>query len=121
MKLLLDENLSWRLVANLQRSFPGTKHADQLGLRGATDAAVWEHARGEGYMLVSKDDDFRQLALLRGAPPKVLVLAIGNGGNAAVLELLGSHERRIAAFAADDSESVLVLRSGSEPPARAPQ
>lgn len=83
-RLLLDENLSWRLVEGLRPAFPGTCHAEELGLHGANDIALWETARRGGFMLVSKDDDFRQLCLLRGAPPKVLVLAIGNGGNAVV-------------------------------------
>lgn len=110
-RLLLDENLSWRLVERLRPAFPGTCHADELGLRGANDIALWDMARRGGFMLVSKDDDFRQLCLLRGAPPKVLVLAIGNGGNAVVHELLTRHAARIAAFDADPSESLLILRA----------
>lgn len=111
MKLLLDENLSWRLVARLDAAFPGTRHVDELGQRGATDLELWDLARREGFTLVSKDDDFRQLGILRGAPPKVLVLAIGNGGNQAALDLLTLHAKRIAAFGADASESLLVLRA----------
>ena len=61
-------------------------------------------------MLASKDDDFRQLSLLRGAPPKVLVLAVRNGGNAAVLDVLTSNCSRIEAFDTDAQESLLVLR-----------
>lgn len=110
-KLLLDENLSWRLVEKLQPDFPGTRHTDELGLRGASDIALWDIARRNGFMLASKDDDFRQLCLLRGAPPKVLMLAIGNGGNAAVQELLTRHAARIAAFDAEPNESLLILRA----------
>jgi len=105
MKLLLDENLSHRLVALLQDAYPGTQHVAHVGLQGATDAVIW------GFALVSKDDDFRQLSLLRGAPPKVVVLAIGNGGNAQALALLTDNRARVAAFEADAQESVLVLRA----------
>lgn len=59
---------------------------------------------------MSKDDDFRQLSLLRGAPPKVVVLAIGNGGNAAVLDMLMNNRACIETFDADALESLLVLR-----------
>ena len=110
-RLLLDENLSWRLVAKMQPAFPGTRHVDDLGLRSATDAQLWELARRDGFMLASKDDDFRQIGLLRGAPPKILVLAVGNRGNAAVLELLERQAAVIAAFDADPGESLLVLRA----------
>ena len=111
MKLLLDENLSRRLVPALQAAFPGTQHVADLGLQGEADTLIWATARQETYALVSKDDDFRQLSLLRGAPPKVLVLAIGNGGNADVLALLLNNRARIEAFDADALESLLVLRA----------
>lgn len=110
MKLLLDENLSSRLVPVLQEAFPETLHVEGLGLRGQPDATIWAHARQGSFLLVSKDDDFRQLALLRGAPPKVVVLAIGNAGNTAILRLLLEGRPRIEAFARDAQESVLVLR-----------
>ena len=48
--------------------------------------------------------------LLHGAPPKVLVLAIGNGGNAAVLNVLINNRARIEIFDANGLESLLVLR-----------
>lgn len=110
MKLLLDENLSRRLVPTLQDAFAGSRHLEDVGLQGEPDAAVWAFAGREGYTLVSKDDDFRQLSLLRGAPPKVVVLAIGNGGNAAVLDVLMNNRARIETFDADALESLLVLR-----------
>lgn len=111
MKLLLDENLSHRLVPALQAAFAGTAHVQQLGLQGESDGALWDFARREGYALASKDDDFRQISLLRGAPPKVLVLAIGNGGNADALRTLLRNQARIEAFDADALESLLVLRA----------
>lgn len=111
MKLLLDENLSHRLVPLLQDAYPGTQHVVDAGLQGAADAVIWDFAQREGFALVSKDDDFRQLSLLRGAPPKVVVLAIGNGGNAQALALLTDNRGHIEAFEADAQESVLVLRA----------
>ena len=110
MKLLLDENLSHRLVPAMQDAFAGTRHVADVGLQGEPDAVIWAFAGREGYTLVSKDDDFRQLSLLRGAPPKVLVLAVGNGGNAAVRDVLINNRARIETFDADALESFLVLR-----------
>lgn len=68
MKLLLDENLSRRLFHRLARDFPESAHADALGLHGKPDAEIWRHAREHGFVIVSKDDDFRQLSFLHGAP-----------------------------------------------------
>ena len=111
MKLLLDENLSRRLVPALESGFPGTQHVDDVGLHGALDAAIWDFAALNAYTLVSKDDDFRQLSLLRGAPPKVLALAVGNGGSATVLAVLLDNYLRIETFDADEQESFMVLRA----------
>lgn len=60
MKLLLDENLSPRLPALLVGLYPDSTQIELLGLRGATDTVVWEYAKAQGYVLVSKDNDFRQ-------------------------------------------------------------
>jgi predicted nuclease of predicted toxin-antitoxin system len=46
VKLLLDANLSWRLVKLLQHDFPGTEHVDFCELNvPAKDREVWEYAR----------------------------------------------------------------------------
>ena len=80
-----------------------------VGLHSQSDAAIWEFARDNGFMLVSKDDDFRQLAFIHGAPPKVIWLSVGNRATDAILLLLTEGLSRIEAFAADPEESLLVL------------
>lgn len=71
MKLLLDENLSDRLVPALADLFPGSRHVKELGLMHSADDGLWEHAGKNGFVLLTKDKDFQQLCALRGAPPKV--------------------------------------------------
>ena len=53
MKLLLDENLSPRLVELLAADFPGSTHIEHLKIRGATDAAIWAYARDSGYAFLA--------------------------------------------------------------------
>lgn len=114
MRLLFDENLSPRLVEALEPDYPGSAHVRMLGLRGATDAAIWERARQEAYVIVSKDNDFRQLSFLHGAPPKVIWLSVGNGGTEAILHFLRSQRGEIQAFEADTEASLMVLTLVSE-------
>lgn len=109
MKLLFDENLSPRLVQALEAEYPGSAHVRMLGLRGATDGAIWELARLEAYAIVSKDNDFRQLSFLHGAPPKVIWLSVGNAGTDAILRFLRSQRAEILAFEADTEASLFVL------------
>jgi len=81
VKLLLDENLSPRLLELLAADFPDSTHIERLRMRGVTDAAIWAYARNNGYTIVSKDNDFRQQAFLHSPPPKVVWLSVGNAGS----------------------------------------
>ncbi len=109
MKLLLDENLSRRLVSRLQSAFPGTSQAVEAGLASADDLAVWCHARDHGFVLVTKDDDFRSLAALHGPPPVVVRLVLGNTGNAKVLATLLRGQAAIEAAASQPGIGVIEL------------
>ena len=78
MRLLFDQNLSRLLVGRFAEEFPDSVHVTDVGLDRATDREVWDFARAGGYVIVSKDSDFRQLAFLFGPPPKVVWLRVGN-------------------------------------------
>lgn len=109
MKLLLDENLSYRLVALLSPTFPDSQHVDSVGLHAQADSAIWNFARENGFTIVSKDDDFRQLSFLHGAPPKVIWLSVENAGTNAILRILSDQRSSIETFLRDAEESLLVL------------
>ena len=65
--------------------------------------------RDHGFVPVSKDNDFRQLSFLRGAPPKVVWLRIGNAPTQAVVDLLGSREADVQSLARDADTALLVI------------
>ena len=109
MKLLLDENLNPRLPALLADFYPDSSQIELLGLRGATDTAVWEYAKAQGYVLVSKDNDFRQRSFQYGSPPKVVWLNVGNAGTPVILNLLRESRDEIAHFVAAPEEALLVV------------
>ncbi len=109
MRLLLDHNLSHKMAKRLATTFPGTTHVRDLGLAQATDQAIWEFARREDLIIVTKDDDFRQIAFLRGHPPKVIWLRIANAPTSALESLLLRHAADITDFAGSPDSSVLVL------------
>lgn len=112
MKLLFDENLSFRLVASLADVYPSSSHVDWVQLRGTSDEAVWKHARAYGFTLVSKDDDFRHLSLVYGAPPKVVWLRPGNASTAELIEFLRAQQPVLVAFDDSATDSLLVLTRG---------
>ena len=109
MKLLFDENLSPRLVDEVAAVYPDSRHVDHVGLRAQSDAQIWGFARDHGYVLVSKDSDFRELSSIYGAPPKVVWLTVANSGTTAIRDLLLQSSSRIGKFADDAEEALLVL------------
>lgn len=80
MKLLLDQNLSPNLVSALADLYPGSMHLQDAGLDRASDEEVWNHARKNGFAIVSKDSDFNERVVLYGPPPKVIWMGFAPGG-----------------------------------------
>ncbi len=109
MKLLFDENLSPSLVGLVGDQYPDSAHVRDAGLRSAPDRRIWEHARENGFVIVSKDDDFRQRSLLEGAPPKVVWLQVGNAGTAPIAELLREQAPRLRQFENEEESAFLIV------------
>jgi len=98
MRLLFDENLSFKLCERLGDLFPGSSQVRLVGLSKADDRAVWNYAGVNGFALVTLDADFAERAALVGGPPKVLWLRCGNQSTAAIERLLRNHADAIADF-----------------------
>jgi predicted nuclease of predicted toxin-antitoxin system len=99
MKLLLDQNLSHRLVKNLQTVYPESSQVALLAMGEATDQSIWDYAREEGYVIVTQDADFHEYSLLYGGPPLVIWLKCGNQPKAVVLSKLLNHRLEIESAA----------------------
>jgi predicted nuclease of predicted toxin-antitoxin system len=74
MKLVFDANLSPRLVVALSDLYPNSTHVFDHGDLASNDAAIWNFAKREDYLIVTKDTDFLDLSLLYGAPPKAVLM-----------------------------------------------
>lgn len=107
MKLLFDQNLSFRLCKSLSDVFPVSEHVGRLGLSQSDDRAIWTHARQGGFLLVSQDADFADMAVLLGAPPKLIWLRCGNLPTAEIAALIRAHQPAIMAF--DQNETAVCL------------
>jgi predicted nuclease of predicted toxin-antitoxin system len=109
VKLLLDENLSRRLIPALQDRVPGSSQVTLLGLERSTDAELCEYAAREGFVLCSKDDDFQRLVAARLYRPKLILLAIGNATNDRVLEALLAAADRLERVLSQDDVGIAVI------------
>ena len=109
MKLLLDQNISRKLVKALGRSFPGTSHVYLLGLQNASDAEIWEYARAKDFAIVTQDSDFSERVAIHSHPPKVVWLRVGNTSTQYIKTLLADRKKDILAFGKDTKNGCLIL------------
>lgn len=109
MRLLLDQNLSYRLKETLRDVFPDTLHVRDAGLESADDLAVWEYAKTNSLVLVSKDSDFRQLSFTFGHPPKIVWVRRGNCTTSEIARILRDNYEDLFAFNLDEEGSFLAI------------
>ncbi len=109
MKLLLDENLSDRIIAQILDLYPDSAHVKAHGLIRTDDVVIWSFAEQHGFAIVSKDADFHQRSMVYGAPPKFIFLCVGNCPTSRIVQLLRAESAVIALFDADSGAAVLIL------------
>lgn len=110
MKLLLDQNLSHRLVKSLVKTYPESNQVALLEMGGADDQAIWDYAKAHDYVIVTKDADFYELSMVLGGPPQVIWLKCGNKPKSVVLDmLLVSQEKIEDAFKDPDTWCVEIF------------
>jgi predicted nuclease of predicted toxin-antitoxin system len=109
VKLLFDQNPSPKLVHRLADLFLGSAHVQDVGLDQAGDDQVWEYARQNGFVVVTKDEDYDALSVLLGSPPKVIHLLLGNCPTRAVEAVIRKHAATIFAFESDPGSDILTL------------
>jgi predicted nuclease of predicted toxin-antitoxin system len=102
VRLLLDQNLSHRLITGLADLFPGSSHVRDLGLSRADDLAIWHAANA------SKDGDFHQMSLLHGAPPKVVWMRVGNASTDEIEHLMRTNADSIEAFVNGEGSLMII-------------
>ena len=107
MKLLFDENAEAPIKGARQsvakayrrtgRIYPGSPHVAEFDLLERPDREIRDFAQASGFIIVTADADFYELAAALGPPTKVIW--------------------RITEFAADSVLGILVSIAGSNPSA----
>jgi len=107
--LLLDQNLSNKIVLALQVAFPGTVHVKHLGLAQKSDEQIWAYALSKNLTIVTNDDDFENLSEYRGFPPKIIHLVRGNLSRQQMLSTLLDNADQLRSFIQSETEGYLAL------------
>jgi predicted nuclease of predicted toxin-antitoxin system len=111
MKLLFDENLSPKLPHLLADIFPNSLHVRDIRMKATIDPIVWDYAKDNDLMIVSKDSDMHDLSLVFGNPPKVIWLRLVNCLTSQVANLLRRDFDAIQLFYQDEYLSLIALSS----------
>lgn len=64
-------------------------HVFDIGSQAAADPLIWERARSEGTIIVSKDEDFVDLWLMSAEPVRLIWIRKGNCSTQALLDWIG--------------------------------
>ena len=108
MKLLLDANISWRIIKLIENDFSDCLHANDIKTnQPAKDLEIWEFAKQNKFIILTHDDDFEKLLLLKGAPPKVIILKTFNKNTKQIAELLILKREIIESFIS--SQDLMIL------------
>ncbi len=88
MKLLFDQNISFRIIEKISDLFPESKQVRQIELENCKDFEIWEYAKKNDFVIITFDSDFYDLSMIKGIPPKIVWLRTGNTSTENILSIL---------------------------------
>lgn len=89
MRIWVDAQLSPAIATWISNTFGITALAlRDVGLRDAEDLEIFEAAKAQGVIFITKDSDFVDLVERLGTPPQIIWLTCGNTSNSRLQEIL---------------------------------
>lgn len=88
MKLLFDQNISFRVVKLIISKYPNSAQVRELGLEGSSDLEIFNYALENNFVIVTFDSDFCDLNLVKGSPPKIIWIRKGNSTTKEIAKLI---------------------------------
>jgi predicted nuclease of predicted toxin-antitoxin system len=109
MKLLFDQNISFRIVGKIESLFPGSEQTKKLNLDKSSDITIWEYAKRNNFCIITFDSDFIDISVLKGFPPKIIWLRMGNTSTNTIAQFLIDNESVINDFLISPDSAYLEL------------
>lgn len=109
MKLLFDQNISYRILKLLSSNFKDSTTVKTENLVDSTDKEIWDFAGKFGYTIVTQDSDFFDLTTLYGYPPKIIWIRTGNLGTQSLAAILNMHEAELSAFKENENQACFEI------------
>jgi predicted nuclease of predicted toxin-antitoxin system len=102
MKLLFDQNISFRITKKLHGYFSACLHVSDCKLSDCEDPEIWSYAKENDFVTVTFDSDFYDISIINGHPPKIIWIRTGNLTTTEIVQLMIENQKTINAFCEDD-------------------
>ncbi len=102
MRLLFDQNISFRITKKLKSCFSDCLHVSDCSLSNSEDPDIWEHAKANNLVIVTFDSDFYDISLVNGYPPKIIWIRTGNLTTNEIVQLIIRNQETINSFLSND-------------------
>lgn len=109
MNLFFDQNISYRIIKRIEDIFPGSISVHELGYDNPHDIEIWKYAKSNNFNIVTFDSDFIDLSNLRGFPPKIIWLRIGNTSTKNIADRIRAEQRSIVEFLSNSESAFLEI------------
>jgi predicted nuclease of predicted toxin-antitoxin system len=79
MRILIDQNISFRLISRIEKVFPDAFHVKSVSLLNTNDLKIFMYARRNNFdAILTIDEDFINILLAHSVPPKIIWLRLHN-------------------------------------------
>lgn len=109
MKLLFDQNISFRIVKSLESHFEKVTQVRLENLENSADRDIWEYAKRNDFIIATFDSDFYDFSVIWGAPPKIILIKSFDQTTRSIANLLIEHKKSIVDFENDQSIDCLEI------------
>ena len=109
MKLLFDQNISFRIINKIALVYPNSEQVIGLQLENSSDLEIWTFAKNNNYTIITFDSDFFDLTNLYGHPPKIIWRKTGKTSTKEIAQLLINKVDLIKEFIENDEIACLEI------------
>jgi predicted nuclease of predicted toxin-antitoxin system len=109
MILLFDDNISCRIIKKVKDIFPGSAHVTDFNPTLKTDIEIFKYAKQHNFTIVTQDEDFYELQLINGFPPKIIWFRMGNTSTLNILQKLIDKAESIISFEKNTEVGILEI------------
>ena len=107
-EIAVRPKFSFRITRLLNATFQKCKHVSTVGLNDKSDSEIWDYAKSNDFVIVTFDADFYDLAVIKGIPPKIIWLRIGNATTLNISHVLDRNKELILDFCSLKNENICL-------------